>query len=84
MPAPSAAGPTPPFTWLPPRRQVPLYELPTGNLMDVCTDESSGKPQSGCSPYKQLRKDFDRAYGSNRGPVTVGVHSTTTGFLKNE
>ncbi|KAL4438454.1 hypothetical protein ABPG77_000102 [Micractinium sp. CCAP 211/92] len=64
--------------------QVPLYELPTGNLMDVCTDESSGKPQSGCSPYKQLRKDFDRAYGSNRGPVTVGVHSTTTGFLKND
>lgn len=63
---------------------MPLYQLPSGNLMDVCTDESSGEPRDGCSPYKMLKKDFARAYGGNRGPVTVGVHSTTTGFLKNE
>ncbi len=42
---------------------------------DYCTDESSGKPRRGCDVYTELKKDFDAAYGGNRGPMTIAIHT---------
>lgn len=44
-------------------------------LQDYCTNESTGAPRSGCSAYTVLKKEFDDAYSSNRGPVQVLIHT---------
>lgn len=64
--------------------QVPLYEDSDGNLMDYCTNEATSKPRSGCSVHSRLRKMFSDAYDGNRAPVTVGFHSVTTGWLREQ
>ncbi|KAL4448414.1 hypothetical protein ABPG75_005633 [Micractinium tetrahymenae] len=63
--------------------EVPLYQMAgSENIMDYCTDSSSSDPIDGCSAYDVLKKEFDATYTSNRGPVTIGVHSIATGYLQ--
>ncbi|KAL4438251.1 hypothetical protein ABPG77_010612 [Micractinium sp. CCAP 211/92] len=62
--------------------EAPLYQMSgSDNSMDYCTDPNSSEPEPDCSAYKVLKKEFDASYSSNRGPVTIGVHSLATGYL---
>lgn len=40
-----------------------------------CTDESSGRPRSGCSAFKVLKQQFDDSYNGNRAPAQILIHT---------